>query len=90
MMDVLERVKARRRCAVDVNHEATARYPYELDHIIPRYLGGRPKHTLMKGRGGHRRDWIHVWWYLCHPNIQVLCHECHVKKDSRHGRISPK
>jgi hypothetical protein len=34
-------------------------------------------------RGGRRRDWIHVWWYLVHPNVQVLCHRCHLKKNRR-------
>lgn len=47
-----------------------------LDHIIPRYLGGRPKRPLMKGR----TSWSQAVYYWWHPNIQVLCNQCHKKK----------
>lgn len=48
----------------------------ELDHIIPRYLGGRPRSALMKGK----TTYFQALYYMCHPNVQVLCHACHLSK----------
>jgi 5-methylcytosine-specific restriction endonuclease McrA len=85
MFLLIERIKTRRGCRIDPSHLRSARFPLELDHILPRYLGGRPPSTISTGLKGRRRDWIRVWWFLFHPNIQVLCHPCHKRKDEHHA-----
>jgi 5-methylcytosine-specific restriction endonuclease McrA len=82
MLNLIERWKNSRLCA-RCGAGRSDKYPLELDHRIPRYLGGRPSHALMKTRGGRRRDWIHVFWYILHPNVQVMCHACHLTKSRR-------
>jgi 5-methylcytosine-specific restriction endonuclease McrA len=91
MFRFVEQVKNERGCALAVmrwnqEHKRTTRFPLELDHIVPRYLGGRPAIHFTRGLRGRRRDWVLVWWFLIHPNIQVLCHTCHQAKDKNGGR----
>lgn len=45
----------------------------EFDHIIPRYLGGRPRKPVTRSP----MRWWRAWLYMIHPNIQVMCHPCH-------------
>lgn len=71
---LIERLKIRRGCEVC---QRSKNVKLELDHFIPRYLGGRPKKRLLIGR---RPSYWHALWYFYHPNIQVLCGGCHKHK----------
>ena len=65
------KVKTKRGC-----FKCGARTNLTIDHIIPLYLGGRPRDRLMKVRV----SWIEAFIYLHHWNTQVLCDGCHKRK----------
>lgn len=74
IFDWLDAYKRRKGCAKCGSKGAGRRL--ELDHIIPRYLSGRPRKPLLKGK----TSWMQALYYRFHPNVQVLCHTCHLVK----------
>lgn len=71
IFEMLRRYKAKRRCAACGGRGNNREL--ELDHVIPRYLGGRPRKRLLKGS----TSWSQALYYMIHPNVQVLCYVCH-------------